>query len=170
LIDPRLSSYSSPSNCRQNIVTYHRFEEAAMDATRRRFGSLLEWLVAVACVAAGVVLVSRAVDEFRSVRPIVPVIAKEAAPVALMTGIPAGVAPVPLLLLTDDRELRLGDRLADVAARLGSSALLLSESVDDLGAKRRLTRFYNDLGAQFILVFEGTGHDGEARLSAIFVH
>ena len=139
-----------------------------MDATRRRFGSLLEWLVAVVCVAAGVVLASVAVEEFRGVRAVIPVIAKEAAPAAAMTGIPPGVAPVPLLLLTDNRELRIGDRLADVATRLGS-ARLLSETVDEIDGTQRLTRFYNDLGAQFILVFEAIGHEGDARLSAIFL-
>lgn len=140
-----------------------------MDAPRRRFGSLVEWLVAAVCVGAALSILSIAVQEFRSVRAVVPVIAKEASPVVAVSGIPPGVVPVPLLLLGDNRELRIGERLTDVVERLGSSAQLISESVDDVNGRRLLTRFYNDVGGQFILVFEAATRDVDSRLSAIFI-
>ena len=43
-----------------------------MDATSRRFGSLLEWICAAGCAAGGVLLLSGAIDNLRSVPAVVP--------------------------------------------------------------------------------------------------
>ncbi len=139
-----------------------------MDATRRRFGSLVEWLVAAACTAGAALLVSVAVQEVRTVRTIVPVIAEEAleSPIA---GIPPGVVRVPLLLLGNGRRVSLGQPLRHVAEHLGAAAQLVSESLEETSAGRRMTRFYSDVGVQFILVFDTIGRDTHPRLSAIFV-
>ena len=140
-----------------------------MDATRRPVGSLVEWLCAVMCAAGVVALLSVAVHEFQSVRPVVPVIAKEIPDSAPAAGIPAGVTRVPLLLLSNRREVRLGETLAGVAERLGTAAQLVSESLEETGAGRRLTRFYNDVGVQFVVVFEAPHAESEPRVSAIFI-
>src|SRR5262245_2171070 len=98
-----------------------------MDATRRRFGSLIEWLVAAACAAGTAALVSVAIEEFRSVRAVVPVIAgaPESVPAA---SIPSGAVRVPLLLLGNNRRVSVGEQLAGVAEHLGATAQLVSES------------------------------------------
>ena len=141
-----------------------------MDATRRRFGSLLEWFCAVVCAVGAVLLASLAIENFRNVPAVVPVIAEEAPETpAAIEGIPSGVARVPLLLLANMREVHLGDRLDDVAGRLGPTARLESESRQDVSGGRRVTRFYSDAGVQFILVFDARGNDQNARVSAIFV-
>ena len=141
-----------------------------MDATRRRFGSLVEWLVAAACAVGAAVFASLAFQEFRTVRAIVPVIAEEAPDVVAAGLIPAGVVRVPLLLLGNGRRVSLGQSLTAVADHLGAAAQLVSESLEDTSAGRRITRFYSDVGVQFILVFDVIGRDQPPRLSAIFVH
>ena len=140
-----------------------------MDATRRPVGSLVEWLCAAVCAAGAVTLVSIALHEFQSVRPVVPVIAKEIPESAPAAGIPAGVTRVPLLLLPDKREVRLGETLAGVAERLGTAAQLVSESLEETDAGRRVTRFYNDVGVQFVVVFDAPRVESEPRVSAIFI-
>ena len=139
-----------------------------MDATRRRFGSLLEWLCAAVCAAGSALLVSIGIHNIQRVPAIVPVIAEEAPDPAPIAGIPPGVARVPLLLLAGNRDVRLGDRLGDVSARLGPGAQLMSESREDIGTGRRAIRFYTDIGVQFILVFDAAG-DQDLRLSSIFI-
>jgi hypothetical protein len=140
-----------------------------MDATRRRFGSLLEWCCAGVCTVGGVLLASSAIENFRSVPAVVPVIAEEAPDPPAIDGMPSGVARVPLLLLADRREIHLGDRLEDVAARLGPTAQLESESPGEESSGRRLTRFYSDAGVRFILVFDARGGDQHPRVSGIFI-
>jgi len=141
-----------------------------MDATRRRFGSLLEWFCAAVCAVGSVLLASLTIENFRNVPAVVPVIAEEAPePPAAISGIPAGVARVPLLLLANMREVRLGDRLDDVTERLGPTTRLESESHEDVGGARRVTRFYSDAGVQFVLVFDARSRDQNARVSAIFI-
>lgn len=140
-----------------------------MDATRRRFGSLVEWLVAAACAAGAAALVSTAIQEFRAVRAVVPVIAEEARESLPVAGLPPGVVRVPLLLLGNNRRVSVGQPLAVVAEHLGAAAHLVSESLEETSAGRRITRFYNDVGVQFILVSDTIGRDGPPRVSAIFV-
>ena len=140
-----------------------------MDATRRRFGSLLEWLCAAACTGGGALLVSIGIQTLQRVPAIVPVIAEEAPDPDPIAGIPPGVARVPLLLLAGNREVRLGERLGDVIGRLGPGAQLLSESREDIGKGLRATRFYTDIGVQFILVFDAAGRDQDLRLATIFI-
>ena len=140
-----------------------------MDATRKRFGSLVEWLVAGTCAAGAATILSYAVQEFHTVRAVIPVIAQEAPVAAAVPGIPAGVVQVPLLLLGNGRRVSLGQPLTAVAEHLGAAAQLVSESLEDTAAGRRITRFYSDVGIQFILVFDDIGRDDSPRVSAIFV-
>lgn len=139
-----------------------------MNATRRRFGSLVEWGVAASFAVLAVMLLAVALNHVRRVPAVVPVSATEVPLPAPSGAIPAGVVPVPLLSLGEGSELRLGQRLSDVAERLAGSRLL-SESLDTSSGKARLTRFYQDVGLQFIVVFDGTPDDPSAPLAAIFI-
>ena len=112
---------------------------------------------------------SSAVHEFRSVRAVVPVSAETVGEAALVEGVPPDVVKVPLLLLTGKREVRIGERLADVAAHLGSATQLVSESFEDTPVGRRITRFYSDLGVQFVIVFDAADRSADPRVSAIFI-
>lgn len=141
-----------------------------MAATRGRFGGMLEWAVAAAVMLAAVTAGSALVREFRSVRAVVPVIAGEA---HLFYDAPADIPPravsVPMLLLTNGGELRVGDRASDVAARIGDAVTVVSESIERSEFRERLTRFYSDVGVQFAVVFEAFGQDAEPTVAAIYL-
>jgi hypothetical protein len=139
-----------------------------MDVSRRRFGSLVEWLLAAGFFAAGIVSLSIAADQFRDVDAIVPVIANEAPAPTPVLGIPAGVVSLPILQLGAGREVRLGQTLDDVVARLGTAAQLVSESAGDTDGRPHLIRSYLENRLQFILVFDAE-RTTAARLSAIYM-
>ena len=140
-----------------------------MDATRRRFGSLVEWLVAAVCAVGAAVFASITFQEFRSVRAIVPVSAEQAPEPSTAAGVPPGVVRVPLLLLGNGRQVSVGQPLTAVAEHLGAAAQLVSEALEEPAAGRRITRVYSELGVRFILVFDTIGRDASPRVSAIFV-
>ena len=135
-----------------------------MEATRVRFGSILEWLVAAALFIAGLAAATAFYSELRTVRPVVPVIAGEALAHDAPVGIPSRSISVPMLLLGNDRELQVGDAASDVAARLTGIATLLSESLDGF----RSTRFYDALGVRFVVVLDAPDQSAEPRVAAIY--
>jgi hypothetical protein len=119
-----------------------------------------------AALAAGSVVFR----ELRTVQPVTPVIAGEQslyydAPAA----IPSRAVSVPLLLLGNGREVKIGDRVSEVAARLGSAAQLISESVERSAMRERLIRFYSDVGVQFAVVYEALERSAEPRVAAIYL-
>ena len=140
-----------------------------MEATRVRFGSILEWLLAAAFMAVAAALLSIAAGEFRSVPAVIPVIAGEIPVNDTPAGLPPRSVSVPMLLLGNGRDVRIGDRVADVAARLGDTAQMISESLDRTDVRARVTRFYNHFGTQFVLVFEDAGQDADLKVSAIYL-
>lgn len=139
-----------------------------MEATRLRFGPILEWALAACVVGGAAMLVSVAVGELPRVRPVVPVIAGEAAVDDRPSGVPPRSVSVPMLLLGNGREIRLGDRAAEVAARLGSVPQVISESLDRGDVRERITRFYNYLGTQFVLVFD-VEPNADPKVAAIYL-
>ena len=143
-----------------------------MATIRVRFGSFLEWLLAAAFVAGAATLLSIGRTEILKVRAVIPVIAGE----ALVSDMPAGVPPrsvsVPMLLLGNGRAVRLGDRASVVADRLGDASQVLSESLDRSEMRERVTRVYNHLGTQFVLVFEDfedIERNAELKVAAIYL-
>jgi hypothetical protein len=141
-----------------------------MEATRVRFGPILEWVLAALVMAAALAVGSVAFREIRTVRAVMPVIAGEQslyydAP----AGIPSRAVSVPLLLLANGQEVRIGDRASEVAARLGSAATIVSESVERSAVRERLVRFYSDLGVQFAVVYEAIEGSAEPRVAAIYL-
>jgi hypothetical protein len=141
-----------------------------MEALRVRVGAILEWAFAAAFVAAVVSAGSIVIREFRTVRAVVPVIAGETrlfydTPAA----IPARSVSVPMLLLGNGWELRVGDRAPEAIARLGSAVTLLSESVERGAFRERLTRFYSEVGVQFAVVFETLEDHVEPSVAAIYL-
>jgi hypothetical protein len=140
-----------------------------MEATRVRFGSTLEWLLAAAFVVGAATLVSMVFGEMRTVRAVVPVIAGEAPAHDVPAGVPPRSVSVPMLLLGNGRAVRLGDRASEVAARLGDASQVLSESLDRSEVRERVTRLYNYLGTEFVLVFEDIERNAELKVAAIYL-
>ncbi len=140
-----------------------------MNATRARFGSLLEWILAAACIIAILALGSLAVREFRTVAAVTPVIAHEAALPDPPAAVPARAISVPVLLLPNGVELRVGDPAADVASRLGRQAEVAVPSIDRSPAGERVTRFYQQGGTRFVVVLEPFAGDAQVRVAGIYL-
>ena len=140
-----------------------------MNATRARFGSLLEWILAAACIIAILALGSLGVREFRSVAAVTPVIAHEASLPDPPAAVPPRAVFVPVLLLPNGVELRVGDPAAEVASRLSRQAEVAVPSIERSAAGERVTRFYEQGGTSFVLVLEPSPGDAQVRVAAIYV-
>ena len=140
-----------------------------MEATRSRFGAMLEWAVAAAFIMAVLAASSIVMREIRTVSAVLPVIAREApAPVPpTPAGVPSRAVSVPVLLLSDGKDVRVGESLSAVAGRLGRQAEAGPQSIERAPNGERVTRFYEHWGTRFVLVFEPFERNAEARVAAI---
>lgn len=140
-----------------------------MDASRSRFRSLLEWMVAAAVTAAAMLIGSLVFDEVRTIQAAAPVSA-DAPPIPeVPAAVPSRSISVPVLLLPDGTAIRVGERAATVASRLGEAAHVTSETMDRSASRERVTRGYAYTGMQFVLVLEAFGDVGEPRVTAIYL-
>ena len=140
-----------------------------MDVLRPRFGLLAEWSVAALFLAATLAVGFLVVRELRTMPLAAPARAEEPAPSLLPAAVPSQAISVPVLLLLDGREIRVGDTAERVAEVLGPDAEL-GEQVNDRGALGdRRTHFYEHAGTRFILVFEPFELKGRPRVAAIYL-
>jgi hypothetical protein len=141
-----------------------------MDATRARFGSAVEWGVAVAFLGATVLVGSLIVRELRVAAPAADgVRAAERAAAALPAGVPTRAISVPVLLLLDGKEIRVGDSVDHIATLLGRAAEVGTQVVERGPIGERLTRFYEHAGSRFVLVFEPFEAKGPPRVAGIYI-
>jgi len=141
-----------------------------MAATRTRVESFVEWAVAVAVIAVLLGAGSVAVREFRGVDPATPLIAREPFAAAVPAAVPARAVSVPMLLLRDGAQVRVGDTLAAVVSRLQGPRELAPKTVDRVPTGERLILFYEYAGDRFTLVVEPAEPADGARVSAIYLH
>jgi hypothetical protein len=141
-----------------------------MDAIRVRLGSVVEWIVAAAFLAATLGVGSLIVRDLRVVPRLQP-----SAPVARASvsdtpaAVPAGAVSVPVLPFNDGKEIRVGDTASVVAMRLGRSAESGRQEVDRVRLGERFTRFYEYAGFRFIVVYEPFERNGEQRIAGIYL-
>jgi hypothetical protein len=137
---------------------------------RFRLAPVFEWVVAALFLIATLAVGSMILRELSPSQPV-----RGAAPAArpLVASIPAGVpqraVSVPLLPFLDGKEIRIGESVSAVAARLGRAAESGRQEIDRGSLGERLTRFYEYAGSRFILVFEPFERNGEARVAAIYL-
>lgn len=137
---------------------------------RVRLGAAVEWLVAAAFLLATLGVASLIIRELRVQPAVAPAQAAAAAPAAaLPAAIPARAISVPVLLLLDGRQVKVGDTLDGVAQVLGRSAEVGTQVVDRGALGERLTRFYEYQGTKFLLVFEPFERDGRLRVAGIYL-
>jgi hypothetical protein len=148
----------------------HATLEAAMDVTRVRFGSVLEWFVAGTLIVAAMILGGEVVRQTPSVRAVMPVIADEAIPLDPPARVPARAVSLPLLLLNDGKEVRLELSAGAIAELLGPQAQIGAETVERRQGRERITRAYAYAGHTFDLVFESTGQSADLKVTAIYLH
>jgi hypothetical protein len=143
-----------------------------MEATRPRYTSILEWVVAVAFIAAMLVVGSVVMREFRIVSAMTSVSASApdsvVAPVASV-GVPPRAISVPMLLLSGGKEVRVGETISAIAERLEHHAISGKQAIERAVHGRRVTRFYDHVGTQFVLVFEPFEEGAEPRVAAIYL-
>lgn len=143
---------------------------ALAGSLRARLASALEWAVAALFLFATLTVASLLVRDLR-VQPVRVRQADLARPItaSVPPSIPERALSVPVLPLAGGHELRIGDSVSAVAARLGRAAESGRQEVDRGSLGERITRFYEYAGARFILVFEPFEPNGEARLAAIYL-
>ena len=136
---------------------------------RTKFGSLVEWVLATACIFALLAMSSSVVREFRVVSAVTPVIAHEAAVADPPQAVPPRSVSVPMVLLSDGSAVHVGDAADQVMTRVGRDAETAAPSIDRTASGDRTTRFYERAGTRFVVVFQRMAADGQIRVSAIYL-
>lgn len=140
-----------------------------MEMTRARLGSVLEWALAAGCILAlaalGSLLFNQArratlpqvnAEEFASVIPDAPAV------------IPPRAVSVPLLLLSNGAQLRVGETAGAIAAKLNTAWQIGADAWERTATGDRVVRAYYDGARYFLLVLERTGQP-DAQVSAIYL-
>jgi hypothetical protein len=133
--------------------------------------AIAEWLVAAIVSLAVLAVLSLIAREFRSGTGLVPVIAREApAPVPpTPAGVPSRAVSVPVLLLPEGKQLRVGETVSAVSVLLGAGKEAGEASVERGPNGDTVTRYYDDAGTRFVLVFEPFERNAEPRVAAIYL-
>jgi hypothetical protein len=140
-----------------------------MEATpvRVRLGSALEWFMAALFLAATCAVGVLIARELR-MTPAAPVQAAARA-VDAPAAIPARAISVPVLLLLDGKQVKVGDTVESVASTLGRASEVGRQLADRGALGERLTRFYDYSGTRFVLVFEPFERNGTIRVAGIYL-
>jgi hypothetical protein len=143
-----------------------------MDVVRARLGSAVEWLVAAVFLLATLAVGSMVLRELRAAASVGPETTR-AAVVAASSTLPTRVGgravSVPLLILAPEKEIRVGDTAARVAAVLGREAETGVQQSDIGPVGERTTRYYDYSGTRFALVFESPDRGGSLKVTAIYL-
>lgn len=118
-----------------------------MVETRFRLVGVIEWLIAAGSVVGLLAVGASVVGDFRTVRPVIPVIAGAAAPTLAPATIRSGSVSVPLLVLADGKSLAVGAPAAALAP-LGAAV----STYERIGVRQRETRAYHYAGLEFVVV------------------
>ena len=137
---------------------------------RFRLAPVFEWVVAALFLIATLAVGSMILRELSPSQPgrgVVP--AARPLVASIPAAVPQRAVSVPLLPFLDGKEIRIGESVSAVAARLGRAAESGRQEIDRGSLGERLTRFYEYAGSRFILVFEPFERNGEARVAAIYL-
>ena len=144
-----------------------------MDAIRLRprfrLAPVFEWVVAALFLGATVFVGSMILRQLAPTPSVRPVPAARPLVASIPSAVPPRAVSVPVLPFLDGKEIRIGETVSVVAARLGRAAESGRQEVDRGSLGERLTRFYEYAGSRFILVFEPFERNGEARVAAIYL-
>jgi hypothetical protein len=142
-----------------------------MDVVRARVGSAVEWVVAAVFLLATLAVGSLVLRELRAAASATPPAAISASvnAAALPAHIPEKAVSVPLLILAPEKEIRVGDTAARVAAVLGREAETGVQQSDIGPSGERTTRFYDFSGTRFALVYESAEKGGSHKVTAIYL-
>jgi hypothetical protein len=130
---------------------------------------VFEWVVAALFLGATVVVGSMILRQLTPTPSVRPVPAARPVVASIPSAVPPRAVSVPVLPFLDGKEIRIGETVSTVAARLGRAAESGRQEVDRGSLGERLTRFYEYAGSRFILVFEPFERNGEVRVAAIYL-
>jgi hypothetical protein len=128
-------------------------------------GSAMEWVVAALFLVATVGVGSLVLRELRAAASTNTPAA--AFPAVAPAGLQERAVSVPLLLLAEGKEIRVGDSSERVATLLGREAETGAQRTDHGPLGERVTRFYDFSGTRFALVFESLR--GTPKVTAIYI-
>ena len=141
-----------------------------MDAPPRSgIRAVVEWVVAAALLAVVVGVGSNALQHVRAVTAVTPVSADGAGSEVPTASVPNGAVSVPLLLLPQSQEIRVGDVASEALGRLENVRDREVPAVERGPNGERQTRVLEADGMRFILVIEPFAKDSEPRIAAIYV-
>ena len=141
-----------------------------MDSSRVSVRAIAEWVVAAAILAGIAAGGTVALREFRTVAAVMPVSARDSAAQVPTAGVPDRSVSVPVLLLSENLEIRVGDAAADVMKEL-ADAREVQPPAEERGPQGvRETRVFDAAGTRFVLILEPFEHDAELRVAAIYLH
>jgi hypothetical protein len=144
-----------------------------MDAIRLRprfrLAPVFEWVIAALFLGATVVVGSMILRQLAPTPSVRTVPAARPVVASIPSAVPPRAVSVPVLPFLDGKEIRIGETVSVVAARLGRAAESGRQEVDRGSLGERLTRFYEYAGSRFILVFEPFERNGEVRVAAIYL-
>jgi len=136
---------------------------------RFRLAPVFEWVVAALFLVATFGVGSMILRELRPAPTIRSTPVARPLVASIPAAVPARAVSVPVLPFLDGKEVRVGETVSAVAARLGRAAEVGRQEIDRGSLGERLTRFYEYAGSRFILVFEPFERNGEARVAAIYL-
>ena len=136
--------------------------------SRLRLAPILEWFVAASFLFATFAVGSMILNGLRpAAAPVRAVPTARTLVASIPSSVPVRAVSVPVLPFIDGKEVRVGETVSAVAARLGRAAENGKQEVDRGKFGDRLTRYYEYAGSRFILVFEPFELNGEARVAGI---
>jgi hypothetical protein len=141
-----------------------------VQVTRARFGSVLEWFVAAACVVAVLGATAFLLGEAGTIKAVTPVIAGGAPIPDPPASLPARSVSVPMLVLSGGAEIHVGERAGGAAAKLLPSWRSGTDALERGDRGDRIVRAYDDGARRFVIVTESSSTDREGRIAAIYVH
>jgi hypothetical protein len=147
----------------------------AVEVTRARFGSLVEWAVAGACALGLLAAAALVYQGLRSTsRAIVRVSAEEVTTAGIPLMDPPAIVPsravsVPFVILGNGIEVRVGERESSIGAKVKAAWQVGADALERTAGGHRLTRVYDDGLRRFLLVFDPAKEQAELRVSAIYV-
>ncbi len=141
-----------------------------MDVVRTRVGSAVEWVVAAVFLVATLAVGSLVLRELRAAASMPPPAAVTATDAAMPpAGVPGRAVSVPLLILAEGKEVKVGDSIGRVASVLGREPETGVQQTDIGPSGERTTRYYDFSSTRFALVFERPSSTGTPRVTAIYL-
>lgn len=127
--------------------------------------SVIEWGVAAAVLLALGWFSSDIARSWivRKSEPAVEVIA------GVPPGVPTGATSVPLLLLLDGREIKIGMTQAQLRGVVGARLAVGEPQLSDGEQGERITQAYSDRGTRFYITTERTEPNGVMRVTGIYL-